>query len=152
MQEPLHSFVLTSPPQNTQTVTEGSVGPESLPSSTCNRYGSPPYYCSLYSCTVQHPIDWRTGKIILIFKKGNKCFPLNHRPISLTSVPSKIIGHIIYSNVARFLESNSLFNHHQHGFRKGFLCEFQLVTFVHDIRFNFLFCFAFSRAVWETWC
>lgn len=62
--------------------------------------------------------------------------PLNYRPISLTGVPLKIIEYIIHPNVARFLESNSFFNAHQHGFLKCFLCESNLVTFVHDIQLN----------------
>lgn len=82
------------------------------------------------------PVDWRIGEIITIFLKGDKHSPLNYRPISLTSVPAKTMEHIIHSNLARFLQSSSLFNPPQHGFHNGFSSESQLVTFVHDIQLN----------------
>lgn len=73
------------------------------------------------------------GKIIPIHKAGDKHCPLNYRPISLTSIPCKILEHIIYSQLVKFLESNNFFSAAQHGFRKFFSCETQLLTFSHDL-------------------
>lgn len=41
--------------------------------------------------------------------------------------------HIIHSHLANYLESNSFFNSSQHGFRKSFSCETQLLCFTHDL-------------------
>lgn len=79
------------------------------------------------------PIEWKIGKIVPFHKSGDKHSPLNYRPISLTSIPCKILEHILYSNLATFLESNSFFTRHQHGFRKTFSCETQLVAFTHKL-------------------
>ena len=40
------------------------------------------------------PSDWRTANVSAVFKKGDKHLPENYRPISLTSVPCKILEHI----------------------------------------------------------
>lgn len=52
------------------------------------------YQSSIISGVV--PQDWRTAHVTPIFKKkGERYRPENYRPISLTSVPGKILEHII---------------------------------------------------------
>ena len=95
--------------------------------------------CLLFSQSLSTgilPPDWKHGKVVPVFKSGNKHSPLNYRPISLTSVPCKIIEHIIYNHIMDFLDANHFFHPSQHGFRKGFSCETQLAMFVHDLHVN----------------
>ena len=45
------------------------------------------------------PLDWTSGYIVAIHKKGNKNDPLNYRPVCLTSVVCKIFESIIRDNL-----------------------------------------------------
>ena len=78
------------------------------------------------------PFDWRCANIVPLFKKGSRSDPLNYRPISLTSIVSKIFEHIISHNINNFLESNSLLYEHQHGFRTKHGCDTQLLNTVTE--------------------
>ena len=79
------------------------------------------------------PSDWRQGNIAPIFKKGDKHKPSNYRPVSLTSICSKLIEHIVVSNVRRHLDKHSILADEQHGFRSKRSCETQLITFVQEL-------------------
>lgn len=87
-------------------------------------------------CTGSIPSDWKVGKIIPIFKKGDRTNPSNYRPISLTSVCSKLMEHILHSHIANFLSSLNFFHPNQHGFRKAHSCNTQLALFLHDVHSN----------------
>ena len=54
-----------------------------------------------------------------IFKKGNKDEARNYRPVSLTSVPCKILESIIKDAVVEHLEQQGFYTDCQHGFVKG---------------------------------
>jgi len=43
-----------------------------------------------------------------VFRKGEHYNPANHRPISLTSIPCKLLEHILVSSIMQHLESNSI--------------------------------------------
>ena len=58
--------------------------------------------------TGEVPQDWRTAHVTPIFKKGQHYDPANYRPISLTSVPCKILEHILVSTIMNFAESNNI--------------------------------------------
>ena len=68
------------------------------------------------------PGDWKTANIVPIFKKGDRTDKANYRPVSLTSVPCKIMESIIKEKLMKFLESNDLLCKEQHGFRSGRSC------------------------------
>lgn len=71
--------------------------------------------------------------MVPLHKSGDTHNPHNYRPISLTSIPCKIFEHVIFSHLVNFLESNRFFHKSQHGFRKSFSCETQLLTLCNDL-------------------
>lgn len=92
--------------------------------------------CKIFQQTLDTsilPADWEVGKVVPLHKSGNKHTPNNFRPISLTSIPCKILEHVIFSHLVKFLEFNSFFSPTQHGFRKKFSCETQLLSLTHKL-------------------
>jgi hypothetical protein len=53
--------------------------------------------------TGELPQDWLNANTSCIYKKGDKHAAENYRPVSLTSVPCKLLEHIIVSVGVEFL-------------------------------------------------
>ena len=83
--------------------------------------------------TGQIPEDWKNANIVPIFKKGDRSKPSNYRPVSLTSVASKILEHIIVSQIMDHLDNQNILNENQHGFRAKISCESQLLMTTNDV-------------------
>ena len=80
------------------------------------------------------PDDWLTANVVGIYKKGDKQEPANYRPVSLTSVMCKVLEHIIYSQIMSHYNKHNFLSEYQHGFRRGYSCETQLLATVEDIQ------------------
>lgn len=67
------------------------------------------------------PNQWKTANVTPVHKKGPKDKTSDYRPISLTSIPCKILEHIVLHYLNETLDS--VFYNRQHGFRSGLGCE-----------------------------
>jgi len=54
------------------------------------------------------PSDWKKANICPVFKKGRRDEAKNYRPISLTSICSKTMEHILFHNIMSHLNSNNI--------------------------------------------
>ena len=79
------------------------------------------------------PQKWKEAHVVPIFKKGDKNKAANYRPISLTSICSKCLEHIVRSNVMDHFDQQEILTDSQHGFRKNRSTVSQLITTTHDL-------------------
>ena len=88
------------------------------------------FQASLNQCKL--PTEWKVAHVVPVFKKGSKSSPNNYRPISLTCLCSKILEHIVYSNIFTHLNQTNILCEEQHGFREKRSCESQLTITIDD--------------------
>ena len=79
------------------------------------------------------PSDWRNANVCPIYKKGERYNPANYRPVSLTSIISKLMEHCVVSNLLDHLEQHNILHPLQHGFRRRLSTETQLVTYLDHL-------------------
>ena len=63
--------------------------------------------------------EWKFANVTPIYKTGSKSNPINYRPISITSVFSKLAEFIIKDRILAHLDKNRLMKRSQHGFTAG---------------------------------
>jgi len=79
--------------------------------------------------TGEVPGDWRIDNVTSTYKQGRKEDPGNYRPVSLTSVPGKVMECFILSLLTRHVKDNQGIRPNQHGFMKGRSCLTNLISF-----------------------
>ncbi|CAM4580634.1 unnamed protein product [Caretta caretta] len=79
------------------------------------------------------PDDWKKANVVPIFKKGKMEDPGNYRPVSLTSVPGKIMEQVLKKSILKHLEERKVIRNSQHGFIKGKSCLTNLIVFYDEI-------------------
>ena len=83
--------------------------------------------------TGEVPQAWRDSNISPIYKGGSKKAPSNYRPVSLTSILSRILEKIIFAQLRTFIETTDALPTNQHGFRKGKSCVTNLIEFFDKV-------------------
>ena len=87
------------------------------------------YKTSLDSGSLPH--QWKVANVTPAYKGGDVESVNNYKPISLTSIPCKMIEHIILHHLNEILDN--VLHHRQHGFRRGLSCQIQLCATYHDL-------------------
>lgn len=77
----------------------------------------PLYKNSLISASFQ--CDWKLSRVTPLFKKGKPCDVNNYRPISLLSIPGKILEAVVCNSIDDHLQPHNLLTRNQWGFRKN---------------------------------
>ena len=71
--------------------------------------------CMTLSC---FPDEWKTAKVVPLYKNGQRNIPGNYRPISVLPAISKIMERILYNQLYSYLTKFELLSDSQYGFRK----------------------------------
>ncbi|NWI48515.1 RTXE polymerase, partial [Picathartes gymnocephalus] len=83
--------------------------------------------------TGEVPDDWKLANVIPIHKKGRMEEPGNYRPVSLTSVPGKMMEQFILGAITAHLKDAQGLRSSQHGFRQGRSCLSNLISFYDQV-------------------
>ena len=89
-------------------------------------FSNPPSSCLI-------PTSFKEATIIPVFNPGDKSLPSNYRPISLTSVLSKVIAKIIRKKVPTFLTHRGYLHNTHHDFTSGRSCLSALLDVYDNI-------------------
>ena len=73
--------------------------------------------CSIAWTSGAVPLDWQTGVVVPLFKKGDRRVCSNYRGITLLSLPGKVYSGVLERRVRRIVESR--LEEEQCGFRPG---------------------------------
>jgi len=79
--------------------------------------------------TGEVPEDWRKASVTPNFKKGKKEDPGNYRPVSLISIPCKVMEQHILEAIIKQVEEKKVIRSSQHRFTKGKSCLTNLTAF-----------------------
>jgi len=77
----------------------------------------------------QVPEDWRIANVNPVFKKDKKEDPENYRPVSLASVPGKVMEQLVLDAISKQSEEKKVIRSGQHEFNKGNSCMTNLKAF-----------------------
>ena len=82
------------------------------------------------------PTCEKQAKVVPVYKSNQKSKLDNYRPISVTTVLSKIIEKVVYNQLSDYLESNNLICPNQFGFRPNRSTNHAVTRLVDDIYKN----------------
>jgi hypothetical protein len=79
------------------------------------------------------PSIWSKATVCPFYKSGARHHPDNYRPISLTSIPCKILEKLVKRSLYSNLENSNFFHPAQHGFLPGRSCLSNLLPFLDEV-------------------
>ena len=79
--------------------------------------------------TEEVPEDQKIADVTPVFGKGKKEDPGNSRPLSLTSVPGKVMEQLVLDTISKQLGEKRVIRNYQHGLAEGKSCSAKLVAF-----------------------
>ena len=82
------------------------------------------------------PAIWKKGKVVPIFKSGDRTSAGNFRPITILPVLSKILEKAVHRQLFTFLKENNLLAPEQFGFRPNLSTEVALAHLTENILDN----------------
>jgi len=85
----------------------------------------------IFQASLNPPSDWKSANVT---QKGKRTDPSNYRPISLTSICSKTLEHMIYSSIFSHLETHKILDDCQHVLCTHQSCETQLIGAITDFQ------------------
>ena len=119
--------------------TKKATGPDNIPAILLKNVVAEitPVIVSLFRQSLDSgilPNEFKKANVTPIHKKGSgpKSIVKNYRPISLTSILSKCLEHILASQFMNHLERNNILTSKQHGFRKRRSTVTQLLLTCND--------------------
>ena len=80
------------------------------------------------------PSDFKTARVVPVYKSGAHDNFDNYRPISVLPAISKILEKCVHSQLIEHLEKNNLLSQNQFGFCKYRSTELAVVWFTDQIR------------------
>ena len=79
------------------------------------------------------PSDWKNSNIVPIPKsKASSSSPSDYHPISLLSLPSKILERHIFNYLYKFCSANNILSNCQFGFQPGFSTETAILSTINS--------------------
>ncbi|NXO83561.1 PO11 protein, partial [Sitta europaea] len=98
-----------------------------------NELENPLFIYQQFWLTGEVPDDWKLANVTPIYKKDEKEDPGTYRPVSLPSVPSKVMEQFILSVITQHLQDGQGIRPSQHGFRRGRSCLTNQVSFYDQV-------------------
>jgi hypothetical protein len=79
------------------------------------------------------PSLWKEAIVTPVFKSGDRLSPASYRPISLTSIPCKVMERILKRAIMDHLVRNDLISSAQHGFLPNRSCVTNMLVFMDSL-------------------
>ena len=92
--------------------------------------------CDIFNCSIAagfFPSTWKTGIVVPVYKKGDRCNMSNYRPITILSVISRLFKRIVIKSLSSHLVKHNIIANDQHGFKKLLSCETALSSLLDNL-------------------
>ena len=94
------------------------------------------YIINLSLAQSKVPNEFKTARVIPLYKKGEKCKEGNYRPVSILPVISKVFEKVVFNQVNVYLTCHDLLYNNQSGFRKHHSTDTALISLCDKIRYD----------------